>query len=298
MKEKTEFQLFLEKEVNKVKGIYYPVRAGFFRCAFMKKAACGRLHPNPNDEFCLPEVGPNYSIIAGYEKDYRIIKDDPSGVRFLDSGIREPLMIEKTHPEGYMILNGHHRWAAALRVGIRKLPVRIVDLTQETDIRKMLDSTKSDRRVTLDLDEAVFRAADDPCVEKALPFPLNRIYKERIRLGVPALFHALRGRGYDIWIYTAGYYSFDYLKYYFRHYHVPVTGIVTGTSRKAPAGSGILKELEKLAAVKYALTLHIDNETVLRTTGGSQGFDEYRLSGSSATWSREVIEVLEKIHKA
>ena len=103
-------------------------------------------------------------------------------------------------------------------------------------------------RVSFDLDEVLFVSPQTHKTEPALPFPLNRIYKERIRLGIPALFHALRGRGYDIWIYTAGYYSLDYLKYYFRHYRVPVTGIVTGTARKAPAGSGILKELEKLAA--------------------------------------------------
>ena len=298
MKEKTAFQIFLEEEVNKVKGIYYPVSAGFFRRAFIRKAACSRLHPNPGDEFCLPEVGPNYSIIAGYEKDYRIIRDDPSAVRFLNSGIREPLVIEKTSPDGYMILNGHHRWAAALRVGIKRLPVHIVDLTRETDIRKMLDASRSDRRVTLDLDEAVFRAADDPCLEKALPFPLNRIYRERLRLGIPALFHALRSLGYDIWVYTAGYYSLDYLKLYFLHYHVPVTGIVTGTARKAAAGAGTAKELEKLVAGKYASTIHIDNEMILRTTSGSQDFDEFRLSGSSETWSREVLDALEEMNKA
>ena len=29
----------------------------------------------------------------------------------------EPLIVEKVHPEGYMLLNGHHRWAAALKTG-------------------------------------------------------------------------------------------------------------------------------------------------------------------------------------
>ena len=68
---KTEFQLFLESEVNKVKGIYYPVKAGFLRRLLIKKVSCRKLHPNPNDEFCFPEIGPNYGIISDYEKAFR-----------------------------------------------------------------------------------------------------------------------------------------------------------------------------------------------------------------------------------
>ena len=201
-------------------------------------------------------------------------------------------MVEKMSPEGYMILNGHHRWAAASRVGIKKLPIKIVDLTQETDIRKMLQSSGFDRRVTLDLDEVVFCAENDPPLEKRLPFPMNRTYKERIRLGIPALFHALSSLGYDIWIYTAKYYSLNYLRYYFKHYHVHVTGIVTGTTRKAPVHSNTMKELEKMLDSKYKSTVHIDKHMILCTSTGSQDFEEHQLSGSSDTWSREIIDYL------
>ena len=91
-----------------------------------------------------------------------------------DSGAKEPVMVEKTRPDGYMILNGHHRWAAAYRVGLRKLKIKIVDLTTQRDIRKMLENATSDKRVTLDLDEVVFRPATDPYLEQSL-----RLTKER-----------------------------------------------------------------------------------------------------------------------
>ena len=55
-----------------------------------------------------------------------------------------------------MILNGHHRWAAALRLGFKTVPVKIVNLTQQTDIEKMLAASKHDKRVSLDLDETIF----------------------------------------------------------------------------------------------------------------------------------------------
>jgi len=294
---KTSFQQYLEEEVDKVKGVYYPVKAGLLRRAFIKKAPLSKLHPNPNDEFCFPDIGPNYEIISRYEQDYRDIQKSGESIHFARGGVSEPLEVEKTKPDGYMILNGHHRWAAAHRVGLERIAIHIVDLTQISDIRKMLKKTTSDKRVSLDLDEVVFRPEDDPNLEKRLSFPLNRIYKERLRLGIPALFYSLRAKGYDIWIYTSRYYSFEYLSHYFKHYRVEVTGIVTGTARKSPLTSWSVKEMEKLFETRYNSTVHIDNDMVLRTFRGSQEFDEHPLSGSSATWSREVMDIIGEMDK-
>ena len=289
---KTEFQTYLEQEVNKVKGVYYPVKAGFLRRLLIKTYPCGKLHPNPEDEFCFPDIGPNYEIISNYEKEYRSLL---AGMDMRNSGAKEPLMIEKTKPDGYMILNGHHRWAAARRAGVRKIKVKIVDLTTQKDIRKMLEKARSDKRVTLDLDEVVFRQAGDPYLEEALRFPLNRMYKERIRRGVIALFHTLNAKGYDIWVYSSQYYSLSYLVYFFRHYHVKVTGIVTGTAKKTAGAAEEKKETEKMMEAHYRTTLHIDNDTVLRTVRDSKEFDEYKLTGSAEGWSREVINIIEKM---
>ena len=297
MGSKTEFQTFLDEEVNKVKGIYYPVKAGMLQRLFVRKAPCDRLHPNPNDEFCIPEIGPNYSIISNYEKEYRALGNNMSDAKYRGGGIAEPLMVEKTRPDGFLILNGHHRWAAARRAGVSRLKIQIVNLTQENDIRKMLKATSSNKRLSLDLDEVVFCAPEDPNVERGLMFPLNKYYKERLRLGIPALFHTLSNQGYDIWIYSARYYSLDYLQHFFRHYRVPVTGIVTGTARKTAPGAETVKKMENLLSTKYQSTVHIDNDMILCTSKDRKEFEEYRLSGSSASWSREVMEILGKKHK-
>ena len=289
---KTDFQVFLEQEVNKVKGIYYPVKAGFLRRAFIREAAFRRLHPNPSDEFCDPEIGPNDEIISRYVHDFNAAQGVQGNLRYMKSGAAEPLMVEKTRPEGYMILNGHHRWAAARRAGIKKLRIHIVDLTRKKDILKMIAKSTSDTRVTLDLDEVVFRPEGDACVEKGLPFPLNRVYKERLRLGIPALFHDLNAKGYDIWIYTAQYYSLEYLKMLFLHYRVRVAGIVTGTARKTPQGAESAKELDRIVKENYQTTIHIDNNMVLRTFRDSREFEEHRLSGPDTGWSREVMEIV------
>ncbi|MBR3016371.1 MAG: ParB-like nuclease domain-containing protein [Clostridia bacterium] len=295
--EKTQFETFLAEEVIKVKGVYYPIKAGFLRRAFIKTAPCEKLHPNPNDEFCFPDIGPNYDIISRYVGDYIQAGKDLGQLRFLDSSASEPLDVERTSPDGYMILNGHHRWGAALKLGMKTIPIRIVDLTQKSDIQKMLNATGFHRRVTLDLDEVVFRPENDPNLEKQLPFPMRRIYKERLRRGIPALFNMLNRHGYDIWIYTANYYSLEYLRHYFKHYRIHVTGIVTGTARKGPEGTDTRNELEKLCNSKYKTTVHIDNKAVIRTFRGVQNFEEFPLSGASETWSRDVMDAFEKMNE-
>ena len=55
-----------------------------------------------------------------------------------------------------------------------------------------------------------------------------------------------------------------------------------------------MKELNRMLDTKYSSTIHIDRNMILCTSGDSHEFEEYRLSGSSETWSREVIGILEK----
>ena len=75
-----------------------------------------KLHANPNDEFTFPDIGPNYGIISRYEEEIRNsyrVKQEP----FDD----DPIIVEKLHSHGYLIMNGHHRWAAAKKQGLKKI---------------------------------------------------------------------------------------------------------------------------------------------------------------------------------
>ena len=276
----------LNDEIEKSKGVYYPVKAGFLRCLLIKHAYCSKLHPNLEDEFCDPAIGPNYGIIKRYQLDFKKPKPLPSKSYEGETGdAQEPLIVQKARPDGYMILNGHHRWAAALLLGVRRLKIRIVNLTQESDIHEMLEKSRSDTRVALDLDEVVFCSGDSAFVEKPLLFPLNRIYKERLRLGVPALFH--------IWVYTSKYYSMEYIYYFFKRWGVHLNGIVTGTGRKGDT-TATMRELNRLLDTKYSSTIYIDNGLLMRTFSGSKEREECQLSGSPETWSKEVIDAIER----
>ena len=287
----TNLQKYIADEVARVKGVCYPVRAGRLERGLVRKVKCGKLHPNPNDEFCFPEIGPNEEIVSRYEKDFRAIREDADAARFLDSGAGEPLDVQKIHPDGYMILNGHHRWIAAVRAGVGTLPVRIVNLTQEKEIRKILENSRHEKRVTLDMEEIVFTAGSDGALEKPLRFPLNRIYRERLRLGIPALFAYFASGGYDIWLYSSGYRSVDYVRELLKLHHTRVTGIITGTARKAPKDAKTAETMEKLMSAKYEQTVHIDNDTVVSIDSRTGTFREAQLPGAAA-WAAEVMEAV------
>ena len=147
-------------------------------------------------------------------------------------------------------------------------------------------------RVSFDLDEVLFVSPQTHKTEPPLPFPWRSIYKERLRLGIPALFRYFNKKGYDIWVYSAGYYSADYIQRLFKRYHVHVTGAITGTGRKVSGNDEVKKELTAMIAAKYPETVHVDSETVLRVFSRTKDVAEYKLEGTEA-WSQRVMDVME-----
>ena len=72
---KTEFDNYIADEVSKLKGVYMPVKAGLLERLFKKRLHMNKLHPNPDDEFAFPDIGPYYEIVSGYEKAIRHQKE-------------------------------------------------------------------------------------------------------------------------------------------------------------------------------------------------------------------------------
>lgn len=288
---KTEFDEFVARDVNAQKGVSIPVHAGALERLFVRKVACTNLHPNADDEFTFETVGPSYKIIGEYEKKFRQALN--SGQEIFD----EPLIVEKLRPSGYLLLNGHHRWAAAMRVGIKRVPVKIVNQASESDIKKILENSTHDKRVALDLDEVIFRPSDAPNLEKALGFPYNLKYKQRIRLGTPALLYYLAKNGYDIWVYAHEYYSIEDIRGFFKGYSVYVDGIITGIGKKQKAEAESARRMEKMISNKYSETVHIDNNSIIVTRGRTGEFEEYELNCPEEEWSKNVIGILGEIEK-
>lgn len=282
----TELMKYVKADLEKYDGLIMPVKAGFLEQVFIKKLSPKKLHPNPQDEFCSDEVGPNYSIVEKYI--HQIRKNREYEVRLFD----EPVIIEKIRPDGYLLLNGHHRWGAALMLDLKTMPVKITNLTQPSDIVRDLSKTTRDKRASINLDDVVFCQPESEPAEKSLFFPYNRIYRERIRKGIPSLFYALHEAGYDVWVYTSGYASTDYIRQMFRHYRIKADGIINGMNHKAPDGSNTYEQAKTLMEKKYKTTLHIETDHIVRSYVGRKDFDDLMVGSQDERWANNVISII------
>lgn len=289
---KTQLMQYVSDDIEKQKGVAIPVHASLLERLIVRKAACKNIHPNPEDEFSMDKVGPSYKIISEYEAKFRDAK------RMDRNPIDDPLMVEKLRPHGYMLLNGHHRWAAAMRCNIKTVPIKIINCATESDIKTILEKSQHDKRATIDLDEVIFRSPDYAYLEKkASIFPFTVRFKKRIRLGIPALLYSLSKNGYDIWVYARDFYSIDDIQKFFKAYSVHVDGILTGVDKHTQNKSERAARVRELINNKYDMTLHIDNNAIVETHGKTGEFEEHVINASEEEWSKKAIAIIEEIEK-
>lgn len=289
---KTQLEEFVSNDINEQKGVSIPVHASLLERLLVRKTACKNLHPNADDEFTIPSVGPSYRIIGEYETKFR------NAMKRGEKVIDDPLIVEKLRPSGYLLLNGHHRWAAAMRCNIKTVPIKIINCASESDIKTILAKSQHDKRVAIDLDEVIFRSPDYQYLEKkAFTFPMSLRFKQRIRLGIPALFYCLEKNGYDIWVYASDFYSIDDIQKFFKAYSVHVDGIITGVSKREQNNSDSVKRMKELINNKYLMTLHIDNDSILETHSRTKDFEEYEIDVPEEEWSKKAIAIIEEIEK-
>ncbi len=92
----------------------------FLDFLFIKKIDPNRMHPNPEDEFSMPEIGPNKSIIESYCQKIRFNQLHDFLI------FEEPIVLRKLPDGDFMLLNGHHRWAACIKMNVKKVRAVII----------------------------------------------------------------------------------------------------------------------------------------------------------------------------
>ncbi|MBR4472930.1 MAG: cyclic nucleotide-binding domain-containing protein [Oscillospiraceae bacterium] len=120
---RSSFSKFIEEDLAETEGKREVVRVNPIEKLTVRHLSPYEMHANPDDEFSQPEVGPNDRIIQEYIESIRQIRYcDPTADIF-----EEPVMVHKMKENGYLILNGHHRWMAVLKVGLPKIHVKLVN---------------------------------------------------------------------------------------------------------------------------------------------------------------------------
>lgn len=290
VRNKTELMQYVFDDVQKYEGFRHFAKASILERLLITKRPPRLLHPNPDDEFSMPAIGPHFGIINEYCAKFTAVGSSN------DEKLQEPLYIEKMTRDGYMILNGHHRWAAAMLMGINALPVKIVNLTHEEDHRKMMEKSQNDKRVTFDFDEVLCTTEAHPRAEQEphlLIGSFEKRYKERLRWGAPTLIQELQREGFDVWIYTNNFYSVEYLQSFFHAYKVQVDGIINGVGRrKSKKAEAVYREM---VAKKYHEVYNVDNDGVLSIQPGTREFESYDLEVSDREWANKVMDTIKSI---
>ena len=152
-------------------------------------------------------------------------------------------------------------------------------------------------RVSFDLDEVLFVSPKTHKTEPPLPFPLNKLYRERLRLGTPDLLRTLQTQGYEVWIYTSSFRSERYIRSLFRFYGVRLDGIVNGYRHQQEVQRGRREILPQKLPNRYHISLHVDDETVICSCAGHYGFRAYQLNAEDDTWKEKILEEAARIRK-
>ena len=280
-----DFQKEILDDMKNYSSLTHPVKASFLERTFIEKARTSKLHPNPDDEFSDPEIGPNYEIVGNYV-DSIVAYDKYSKVPHI-----EPIIVEKLSTDGYMILNGHHRWLAVKRLNMNYVPIRIVNPTHEADIVTMMKGLKNTRCVSFDLDEVLIGNGDTFEVEK-LRFPFNKIFTMPIRKNAAPLISSLQDLGFDVWAYTGNYYTPQYVKMTFKMHKATIDGVITGMSltQFSPAIKDTFRK-------KYRAVVHIDNERLMWVNSETKDFDSYELP-QDEKWAFSAIDYVKDIIKS
>ena len=111
----------IRRDLEETEGHRELVKAGFLEKRMAKNVSPLELHVNPDDEFSMPQIGPNDSIISNYSSIAR--RNASTGMPVYP----EAIVACKMREGGYMMMNGHHRWAGAIVACMKTVRVTLID---------------------------------------------------------------------------------------------------------------------------------------------------------------------------
>lgn len=151
--------------------------------------------------------------------------------------------------------------------------------------------------VSFDLDETLFVNPEKVPTEDNLSFPLNKIYKDRLRKGTSELLKWINNNNIELWIYTTSFRSERYIKSIFRHYGIKIDNIINGKRHEKEIQKTNTERLPSKYPAKYHIDLHIDDEISVYQNGISYGFRVYLLKENDTLWTENIKNEILRIKK-
>ena len=145
------------------------------------------------------------------------------------------------------------------------------------------------------LDEVLFVSPKTHKTEPPLKFPLNRLFRERLRFGTVELIHELQRLGYEVLVYTSSYRSERYSRWLFRFYGIQFDGIVNAERHNREVQRNNRTTLPQKLPNRYRISLHIDDESIVCSLGRQYGYRAYQLNAQDDDWKGKIIGKADEI---
>ena len=153
--------------------------------------------------------------------------------------------------------------------------------------------------ISFDLDDTLFVSEENFKTEPILRFPMNFIYKERLRLGAVELMKYIREQNIKLWIYTTSYRSERYIRGLFRCYGIKLDNIINGQKHAEEVQAGRAEGMPSKYPSKYRIDLHIDDDVSVAQNGKIYGFNVFIVGSQDDEWTEKIkkkIEIIKKKH--
>ena len=151
--------------------------------------------------------------------------------------------------------------------------------------------------ISFDLDDVLFVSPDKFETEPPLPFPINRIYTERLRKGTPKLIHELQKEGFEVWIYTSSDRKRNYLTALFRAYGIRFDDIVNASRHEEEVQRNRKERLPLKLPNFYHIALHIDDDRAVEQNGKTYGFRTMRVDEPDEEWAEKVLAEANRVRR-
>lgn len=151
--------------------------------------------------------------------------------------------------------------------------------------------------VSFDLDDTLFVSETEFEVEPALRFPLNLLFRERLRAGTIELMQYIRDEGIALWIYTTSFRSEFYIKGLFRSYGIRIDRVINGKVHAEEVQADHAESMPSKYPSKYRIDLHVDDDVSVAQNGSVYGFNVFLIGGPDSEWVSKMKKEINRIRK-
>ena len=150
--------------------------------------------------------------------------------------------------------------------------------------------TRFPLHVSFDFDDTLVCGPGIP-TEQSVPLWSRWRYPEAPRHGCRALMHALAQRGCRIWLYTSSGRTRHYLRGWFRHFGVPLAGVINQTAHAEVVGH---RGPSKYPPA-FGIGLHVDDSPGVALEGLAHGFRVVVVTPHDERWVERVLRAVDDL---